>query len=538
MDFSLLDVAARGRNAAFVAYDLPYRVHLCRVDGRIYEAIERYSVAPGNAAEMHTRAEEKLRTVMERMHEAWEDEWETDIQSHLAAMRAVDPGSAAAPNLAEAMDEALSHWQHLRDLRAGMSIPVLLSISQFEESYRELFGGAPSEGNANESHAGRTDEQSQDAIHTLEALHLVQGMPNKSIETAHELWRLSRSAAHTARVRETIAASTPDAIAKALTESGEGRAFSYLLKFYLGEYGRYSDTGLVGAPTWAEDPRTVMTALKQYVAQPERDLLEEYEEDSRGRYDLVTTLKTRLRPFPTPVVAKFDSRLQAAQTATALSEDQNFWVEYSANFELRRTLLAIGRRLAGAHVLADPADIGHLTPDEVRATLVTRQMPDRRALVASRQSELAAWATLDAPRTLGAPTPAAPPDDPMGRALAKYYGTPVEQTAGAGVLRGHAGSPGVVRGPARLISTLADAYKLQPGDIMVAPATCSAWTLLFATAAAVVTDSGGELGSTATLAREYRIPAVVGATGASERLHDGEMVEVDGALGVIDVPGE
>src|SRR5437762_3156566 len=147
MDFALLDVAVQGRNSAFVAYDLPYRVHLRRIDGRLYEAIEHYSVAPGEAAEMHTRAEEKLRTVMERMHDAWEDEWETDIQSHLATMQAVDPGSSATPNLAEAMDEALSHWQHLRELRAGMSIPVLLSMSQFEESYRELFGGAHSEGN-------------------------------------------------------------------------------------------------------------------------------------------------------------------------------------------------------------------------------------------------------------------------------------------------------------------------------------------------------------------------------------------------------
>jgi hypothetical protein len=79
-DHTLLEFAAHGRNAAFAAYDLPFRVHLRRSNGRIYEAIEQIAATPANAAEMHTRAETKLRTVMERMHEAWEDEWETDIE--------------------------------------------------------------------------------------------------------------------------------------------------------------------------------------------------------------------------------------------------------------------------------------------------------------------------------------------------------------------------------------------------------------------------------------------------------------------------
>jgi pyruvate,water dikinase len=37
------------------------------------------------------------------------------------------------------------------------------------------------------------------------------------------------------------------------------------------------------------------------------------------------------------------------------------------------------------------------------------------------------------------------------------------------------------------------------------------------------------------VAREYRIPAVVGAPGATDLLSDGQMVEVDGRTGLVRV---
>ncbi len=57
----------------------------------------------------------------------------------------------------------------------------------------------------------------------------------------------------------------------------------------------------------------------------------------------------------------------------------------------------------------------------------------------------------------------------------------------------------------------------------------------FATASAVVTDTGGVLCHSAVVAREYRIPAVVGARAAMATIRDGQMVEVDGSAGVVRV---
>ena len=84
-----------------------------------------------------------------------------------------------------------------------------------------------------------------------------------------------------------------------------------------------------------------------------------------------------------------------------------------------------------------------------------------------------------------------------------------------------------------MIRSLADADRLQPGDILVAEFTAPPWTPLFATASAVVTDAGGVLSHCAVVAREYRIPAVVGTGFGTKAIADGQIVEVDGERGVV-----
>jgi pyruvate,water dikinase len=70
---------------------------------------------------------------------------------------------------------------------------------------------------------------------------------------------------------------------------------------------------------------------------------------------------------------------------------------------------------------------------------------------------------------------------------------------------------------------------------MVSPITTPAWTMLFSTAAAVVTDGGGVLSHAAIVAREHGIPAVIGAPGATSTIADGQLVTVDGTTGLVTV---
>ena len=99
--------------------------------------------------------------------------------------------------------------------------------------------------------------------------------------------------------------------------------------------------------------------------------------------------------------------------------------------------------------------------------------------------------------------------------------------------RARPGSAGRVTGVARVVRSLAEAAALAPGDVLVAETTAPPWTPLFALAAAVVTDTGGILSHSAVVAREYGIPAVVGAGSATAAIRDGDLVEVDGDAGTV-----
>ena len=103
-------------------------------------------------------------------------------------------------------------------------------------------------------------------------------------------------------------------------------------------------------------------------------------------------------------------------------------------------------------------------------------------------------------------------------------------------LRGVAASAGRAEGVARVIRDPHGA-RLDPGEILVAPSTDPGWTPLFLTAAALVMETGGPIAHGAIVAREYGIPAVVAAAGATERIRSGQRIIVDGTLGVVRLLG-
>jgi pyruvate,water dikinase len=102
-------------------------------------------------------------------------------------------------------------------------------------------------------------------------------------------------------------------------------------------------------------------------------------------------------------------------------------------------------------------------------------------------------------------------------------------------LRGIAGCPGIARGRARVVTDPLDPRGLCPGEVLVAPITDPSWTPLFVAAEAVVVDVGAQMSHAVIVARELGIPAVVSVTGATQRIPDGALLEVDGNAGVVRV---
>lgn len=95
-------------------------------------------------------------------------------------------------------------------------------------------------------------------------------------------------------------------------------------------------------------------------------------------------------------------------------------------------------------------------------------------------------------------------------------------------LYGTASSPGVVEGLARVILSEDHLSEIQPGEILVAPATMPSWAPVFSKISGVITDSGGMLSHAVIVGREYRIPAVAGTMEATKKIKTGQRIRLDG----------
>ena len=320
----------------------------------------------------------------------------------------------------------------------------------------------------------------------------------------------------------------------ALERSSEGRRFLEELRGYLEEYGRRSDIfAELGNPHWIENPATPIKNLKDFLSQPDRDLGAELGALAAERQELIAEARERLKGYPRRVAEEFEFLLRAGQAGTVIQEDHNYWIDQRGTYAVRRVLLEFGRRFAEVGVSKRPDDVFYLTAEELRETASALPRGDRRQLVAERKAEMDHFRAIRPPPALGTPPPGAPPDDPMSSAVGKFFGASAKASTEPDVLLGTAASPGRARGGARVVLSLTEAGKLQPGDILVAPTTMPAWTPFFASIAALVTETGGVLCHGAIVAREYNIPAVVGAANATAVIEDGQTLEVDGDAGVV-----
>jgi pyruvate,water dikinase len=212
--------------------------------------------------------------------------------------------------------------------------------------------------------------------------------------------------------------------------------------------------------------------------------------------------------------ARFLRRVERLASYVPVREERALW-QLALVGSMRGAILRRGELLARHGVLDRADDIFFLRPEELAS-------PDVGAAedVSERREEHARWSGVVAPERVGGEAPLANEPERPGP-----------------VINGAPGSRGVARGRARVIVDLADADRLEPGDVLVCGMTAPPWTPLFAVASAVVTDTG-ELGShPAIAAREYGIACVVGTRVGTTAIRDGAQVVVDGTAGTVEIVG-
>ncbi|MGY0559503.1 phosphoenolpyruvate synthase [Luteimonas sp. A277] len=99
------------------------------------------------------------------------------------------------------------------------------------------------------------------------------------------------------------------------------------------------------------------------------------------------------------------------------------------------------------------------------------------------------------------------------------------------VAEGRAIGQRIGSGTARVIRSIDDMHKVQPGDVLVADMTDPDWEPVMKRSAAIVTNRGGRTCHAAIIARELGVPAVVGTGNALELIQDGQEVTISCAEG-------
>jgi phosphohistidine swiveling domain-containing protein len=100
---------------------------------------------------------------------------------------------------------------------------------------------------------------------------------------------------------------------------------------------------------------------------------------------------------------------------------------------------------------------------------------------------------------------------------------------------GQPAAPGLATGKVRRIRGSEDLGRFTAGEVLVCDAIQPMMTHLVPLACAVVERRGGMLIHGAIIARELSIPCVNGIAGVVDLLQDGDLVTVDGYLGIVTV---
>ncbi len=107
----------------------------------------------------------------------------------------------------------------------------------------------------------------------------------------------------------------------------------------------------------------------------------------------------------------------------------------------------------------------------------------------------------------------------------------LNQKDGKVLAEGRAVGAKIGAGTARVVKSLEDMARVQPGDVLIADMTDPDWEPVMKRASAIVTNRGGRTCHAAIIARELGVPAVVGSGNATQVLQDGQEVTVSCAEG-------
>ncbi|MEJ8302989.1 PEP/pyruvate-binding domain-containing protein [Saccharibacillus sacchari] len=448
---------------------------------------------------------------------SWEREWKPDLIRRTEALASVDLQALSNRELKTHLGETKEFLNVCLDRHMLMNGALQLALAEFAFMCRDRFGWGDSE--------------------TMECF---EGLSVASSAPAREMSGLARRVHAVPDLYRRLEAGAP------LSELRElDREFANELDAYLRLFGNRALRSELAYPTLSESPELLVQLLRSQT----RD---EYDSERKSglhaqrRGERLAIAANELGKCSEPDRRRFNHLLARAETAYAVREEHGFYDRDAPFALLRYALLEAGRRFAEQRRLDRQSDVFLLEFDETQ-TALENEVAVIRDTAERRQSEMN-WTRLHLGPASYGDIPPPPPSfasfpaearlsaEAAIWAIERIFAT--DQSGQAQTdpsrIRGISASAGPYTGTVRIVRDESEFGKIRKGDVLVCPITTPAWSVLFPSIGALVTDSGGILSHSAIIAREYGIPSVVATGNATELLRDGQVVVVDGARGIVE----
>ncbi|MGE0505237.1 MAG: PEP-utilizing enzyme [Solirubrobacterales bacterium] len=507
------DWVAKEINGYLYTAAIPARGEL-RAEATEFEAryVPRVPRVPGYAERIGEYMGWVLPHYAENFLDWWRERLRPDLDRDFARLDAVDMDAASLLDLAVLLEDAID--VHDR----AWKVHWMLNFAQFSSTQAlnatiEAVHGSPDPG----------------LMGRLQA-----SLEDRNWDSIEDLWKMKEEIAADPELRAAFESGEPAAgVIAALERSESGRRFlADRLSAHQQTYGYKAIWSHEFAfKTWVEDPAPIVEALRGYLAT-------DYDYPSN-----IAAVAADLEKAKAEVMEgvegedreKLQRALDLSLGMNPLTPDHHFYIDQGTNARLRLVVIAIGRKLVEAGLLEDAEDVVFLHYNELRMLMADGGALDARELVSDRRdAHEDAYERGRPPSWVGTATEEALafPYNALWGFPEKYYAGEPETSA---EVLGTAASPGVVEGTARCVASLDEFDQVQDGEILVCRMTNPAWVVLFTKISGLVTEAGGTVSHPAVVAREFGIPAVVGATTAGERISTGDRIRVNGTSGVVEV---
>ncbi|GBP77850.1 Uncharacterized phosphotransferase YvkC [Eumeta japonica] len=261
---------------------------------------------------------------------------------------------------------------------------------------------------------------------------------------------------------------------------------------------------------WILEPQRLMEVLQTMTVRPEERSVEK--NDSLIISSLVTPKKAstkKILRWIIPLCGRMVANRESTKASLILGVHK-----------IRLALKRLSDKMVEQWLLPDPDLVFFFRLHELQTYIQDRNPALLRKAVQRRQY-YTKWAQLQFPEIAeGWPEPI-PRDAPaLTAAGARVQATPV--CAGDVVAR------------ACVVNDLSEIGALQQGDVLITHCTDIGWSPYFPLLAGIVTELGGLISHGAVIAREYGLPCIVGAVGATTTFRTGDLIRLSGSSGVIE----